>query len=177
MPIRRWGVSGRLALVAVILSTVVGVVTAVGAWRLDPLPSVTPADTPELPFLTVPERHRPAPRSVVIAAVAKDPFRADRTRPTARYQLPSDRFTGGRTAAVPRPRLPTISLVGVALLSDGKGLAAVRVRGSPPRLLRIGDNVEGLVLLHVDPGSVTLTGQDTTIVLRLPRHSGGGPSP
>ncbi|MDH3291124.1 MAG: hypothetical protein OEO20_04075 [Gemmatimonadota bacterium] len=171
--VRRWGVSAQIALAAVVLSIVLAAVAAVAAVRVEPQPVVTVGDPPESLETAVPERRQAAPESVVFAAVARDPFRAERTRPAVRYQLPGDRLPEMRAAAGPRQRLPIISLVGIAVLSDGKGIAALQVRGRPPRIMRVGDTIEGLELVGIDSVAATLTGSDTTIVLRLPGRSGG----
>ncbi len=170
---RRWGVSAQIALAAVVVSILLAAVSAVEAVRLEPQPVVTTGGPTESLETAVPERRQAAPESIVFAAVALNPFRAERTRPAVRYQLPGDRVPERRAAAVRRQRLPIISLLGIAVLSDGEALAALQVRGRPPRILRVGETIEGLQLVGVDSVAATLTGSDTTIVVRLPGRSGG----
>ena len=171
--VRQWGAPAQIALAAVVVSVLVAAVLAVEAVRVEPPSGVTAGGPTESLETAVPERRQAAPESIVFAAVARDPFRAERTRPAVRYQLPGDRLPELRAGSVSRQRLPIISLLGIAVLSDGDALAALQVRGHPARLMRVGDTIEGLELVAVDSVAATLTGSDTTVVLRLPGRSGG----
>jgi hypothetical protein len=177
MRVWRWGASAQRALTAVGACCLVVVVSAVQAVRVEPLPAVSDAAPAESLDAKVQERRQAAPESIVFAAVARDPFRVERTRPAMRYRLPGDRIPTRQPATIRRQRVPVIDLVGIAVMSDGEALAALQVRGRSPRLVRVGETIEGLELVLVDSVSATLAGSDTTIVLRMQGRSGGAEEP
>jgi hypothetical protein len=49
----------------------------------------------------------------------------------------------------------------------GRGSAALSVNAGPTQLVRVGQRVEGWLLRGVAPGSATLSGPDTLLVLRV----------
>lgn len=162
--IGRWGLPSRLALGALGLAMTAATVAAVQAWQLRPLPDVT--RPPGLSISPEPAGKAEGVSMAVLEAVARDPFRPDRTRPARRYQLPGDRVAGARSrlsAAASRMRL-----IGTAMLSDDVGLAAIEIPGRPGRVMRVGETVEGLTLISVTRGVATFAGPDTTLVLGLP---------
>ncbi len=114
--------------------------------------------------------------TVVGAAVAGDPFRADRRRSPRRYRFPGERRT---RRAIPvaanrrRPSLPRVNLVGTVGGGDGKGIAAFRMPDRTSKVIRVGQSISGFKLVRVDRGSATLVSPDTTLVLRI---SGRKPS-
>lgn len=163
--IRRWGLSSRLALGILALAMIFAVVAGLQAWRLRPLPDATRS---EIALAAAPER---APRggvanTIVLEAVARDPFRPDRTRPAHRYQLPGERETTAKNRL--SPAVSRMRLVGTARLSGDVGLAAIEIPGQPARVMRVGETVEGLTLISVARGSATFAGADTTLTLGLP---------
>lgn len=106
--------------------------------------------------------------TVVASGVSKDPFRPDRKRPPSRYRLPGDRTANFQARASVPPSLTRIRLLGTAVVSGRPGLAAFQVPGRQPRMLRVGQLLEGFELASVERGIATLVGPDTTLVLRLP---------
>jgi hypothetical protein len=110
--------------------------------------------------------------AAVVAAVARDPFRADRRRPPGRYRLPGEAVAAPVAPPTEQP-VPVwnLRLLGTVVLPDGRGLAAMAGQSGESRIVRTGETIDGFRLTRVTPGSVTLTGNDTTLVLR----SGGGP--
>lgn len=178
-----WSRQSIAALGALVLAAGAAVHGAGRAFTSEPLPDriLTPRTLPEPPQPELEPQHRPggAPDRMILAAVVRDPFRVDRSRPPDRYRLPA---TSGQLAAevVPEPVSPIMRVVGVAALGDGRGLAAVEVAGERPRLVRIGEEFAGLRLVSLSPGEARLESKDTTLVLRLPSplwqvERGGGP--
>jgi len=66
------------------------------------------------------------------------------------------------------PSVPPLRVLGVAVLADGRGVAAVELPGEPPRLVRVGEEFAGFRLISLLPGEARLESKDTTLVLRLP---------
>jgi hypothetical protein len=104
---------------------------------------------------------------LILAAVARDPFRPDRTRPPDRYRVPG-RSEPVAAESVSVPSVPPLRVLGVAVLADGRGVAAVELPGEPPRLVRVGEEFAGFRLISLLPGEARLESKDTTLVLRLP---------
>ncbi|HEX7049245.1 MAG TPA: hypothetical protein VF188_03450 [Longimicrobiales bacterium] len=162
--LRGWTPLNRLALAGIVASAAVFAAAARGALRLAaPPPAAAPGAAVGLPAL-------PAPRPVgsdsgILAAVARSPFRADRRRPPDRYHLPGERVDVAARERVAPP--PALRLLGTASFEDGSGLAAIAIRGAPPRVIRVGQTLEGMLLVGVAPGTATLTRPDTTLVLHL----------
>ncbi|HEX2092399.1 MAG TPA: hypothetical protein VHG28_08355 [Longimicrobiaceae bacterium] len=117
---------------------------------------------------------------LVLRTVARNPFRADRSRPAGRYRLPgtgvpapaltppSAGAAGVQPSAAPPPRapLPHFRLLGVAALAGGRGIAAIQVSGSTPRVVNVGDSIAGFRLVAVSSTEARLAGPDTTLLIR-----------
>lgn len=159
----KWAMLAVAVVVAAVLMTIV-----VATYRVAPLPAATQTgDPPSLP--DIPERGGAVSDSAVLAAVARDPFRADRQRPPSRYLFPSERATAvarsSRVNAYSRLRL-----LGTVVVPGRRALAALQIQGQPPQLLHVGDQLEELELklVSIEKGSATFAGTDTLLVLWLP---------
>lgn len=159
-----WTTANRAALALLLASATLCAVEAAGARRLEALPSSVRASSP-----------KPMPRIVmsggggdgaVLAAVARDPFRADRRRPPGRLPAPgtpppAPAYT---PAAAPSPAM-MLRLMGTVVLPGG-GLAVVAGAEGEGRILRVGQEMAGYKLVRVGPGTATMAGEGTTVVLR-----------
>ncbi len=156
------------------------VMTAVAAagsalWRalvLEPLPAAraaTGSDTVVAP----PRRSAPATEQV-LAAIEKDPFRADRRRPATAFRLQGEPGASHRRA-VPAPVVPaTVRVIGTAVLPQGGGFAICQRSGGSPTLVRLGGTLGDLTLKAVEPGAATfLTAAGVTLVVRVAQSGGG----
>src|SRR6185436_16139998 len=99
---------------------------------------------------------RDASDGVVLAAVARDPFRADRKRPPGRYRLPGEPAPPSAPAAMPMgtPAPPVYSyrLLGTVVLADGGGLAALAGPTGEGKVVRTGQSIDQFRLVRVTPG-------------------------
>jgi hypothetical protein len=166
-----WTLGNRIALGALAASVALAALVGIEARRVDPLPSA-PAARRAAAMPVVKPRAAARTDAVVMAAVARDPFRADRRRPVGRYRLPGDPILAAAPAppAAPPPQLINIRLVGTVVLPDG-GLAALAGQTGESRVVRVGQEFEGFRLTRVAHGTATLRGNDTTVVLK----QGGSP--
>jgi len=124
------------------------------------------ADTPPPALPRVREVY---PLERVLDAVAKDPFHPERRAPSVAYRLPGETPVATRSVAV-RQDGNGLRLVGTAVAGDGGGVAMCQWTGGSPRLVRVGEQVLGLTLTRVRPGSAEFTTESgTTVVLRVPR--------
>lgn len=130
-------------------------------WKLE-------ANDADLPALA--PRDSVSTESIILAAITRDPFRSDRKRPASRYRLPGDR-PAARPPGV-APPYARLRLLGTAVVPGGRPLAAIDVPGVSPRIVHLGEVVQGLELVEVSRGTATLAGEDTTLVLRLPGFTG-----
>ncbi|HEX6745863.1 MAG TPA: hypothetical protein VF092_01010 [Longimicrobium sp.] len=164
----RWTLAARVAAAALAGSAALAV-TTFAAWRqVEPLPPAPRAEKiAAMPEVRVPRRD--ASDGVVLAAVARDPFRADRRRPPGRYRMPGE----PAPAPVDAPQLPVTQpppvyayrLLGTVVLESG-GLAALAGPSGEGKIVRLGQQIDQFRLVRVTPGSATLAGSDTTLVLR-----------
>jgi|HigsolmetaAR202D_1030399.scaffolds.fasta_scaffold04971_6 hypothetical protein len=140
------------------------------AWRatsLEPLPGV-PMDTSRREAVAIAVRAAP-PDSVLRAAVEADPFHPERRRPTVPFRFPGEEEREATTVAAAAPAGP-VRVVGTAVLPDGKSFALCEWPGRAPRLVRVGETVEGLTLKRVEIGRavfVSRTGE--TVVVDVPK--------
>ncbi len=163
-----WTPANHAALGALAASLLLlGAAAAEARW-LDPLPAAS-APRPAAPMPQV--KPRAAARdAAILAAVARNPFRPDRRRPSGRYRMPGE---GSPPAALPMPVAPpamvsNIRLLGTVVLPDGTGLAALAGQTGESRMVKTGQSFEGFRVTRVTHGGATLRGADTTLVLRTP---------
>ncbi|MFL5540134.1 MAG: hypothetical protein ACJ8J0_14185 [Longimicrobiaceae bacterium] len=169
----RWTLLSRAAAAALAASAVLAVLAAAEWRQVEPLPRAPrAAAAAAMPAVRAPRRY--AGDGVVLAAVARDPFRADRKRPPGRYRMPGepDPAAVAAAAADVAPVWPVYAyrLLGTVVLGDGGGLAALAGPTGEGKILRLGQQIDQFRLVRVTPGSATLAGHDTTLVLRT-----GGP--
>ncbi len=164
-PLAEWTPANRLALAALAASAALAALAMDGARRVAPLPEAPAAPAAAAMPHPAPLR-RDTAEDEVLAAVARDPFRPDRSRPAGRYRMPGEpvvRVPAGPLA--PPPPVYVFRLLGTVVLPEG-GLAALADQRGESRIVRGGQEVDGFRLVRVSPGSATLAGTDTTLVLR-----------
>lgn len=169
-----WTTANRIALAAAALSAALCGVVVAEARRLDPLPARAEPEAME-PMPRVRAKDGDASGVLVLATVARDPFRPDRRRPPGRYRLPGEPAPPPATPTYTQPvytapaRTWNLRALGTVVMPDGTGLAAVAGQnGGEGRVLRVGQSIEGFRVVRIAPGVVTLEGADTTLVLRTP---------
>lgn len=177
-PFRRWDGPSRIALGAVFAAT--ALVLYVERRAAADLPSFALRSPVEAsisppPLMLRVDSHAKRSSRRVLRAVDRDPFRAERRRPPGRYQLPgmepqlpATQVSEEAEPPPPSEPLPPMRVLAIAVLGGGQGLAAVEVEGNPPRVLRIGDEIQGFRLISIAPGEVHIQGPDTAFVLQLP---------
>lgn len=107
------------------------------------------------------------PTGRVFAALDKDPFHPERRRPGVPFRLPSEAAPVVTAAQEPAAG---VQLLGTAVAPGGGGVAMFRWPGSTPRLVRVGERVNGLTLKRVRPGEAEILSEaGTTVVLRVPK--------
>jgi hypothetical protein len=156
----------RVALAGLAGAGLLAAAAVIGAIRLAPLPTAATDDG--MVAVRRAATVRPAadsariPEVLVLSAVSRDPFRPDRQRPSERYLLPSER----RPAMLLQRPVLQVRLIGT-VMGPGGGAAALQQPGRAPRMLEVGDSIDGYRLLRVEAGSAALQGPDTTITVRV----------
>lgn len=168
-PLREWSLEGRAALGVLGAALLVLAVAVAGAVRLDPLPPAAAERVPAMPVTGL--RLAVLPEGVAARLVEADPFSPDRA--TGFDDAPEGPSAEPVAAEVPPP---AVRLLGVVLLPDGGGSAAVAVGGAPAQLVRVGQRVDRWVLVGVSDGAATLQAAGGSLVLRVerPRNGAGG---
>jgi hypothetical protein len=112
--------------------------------------------------------------AAILAAVAKDPFRPERSRPAGRYRMPGEAVPPPMAAAPVAPPAPVwnLRLLGTVALPSG-GIAAIAGQTGESRVVRVGQEIDGFKLVRVTPGKARLEGNDTTLTLEM--QPGGTP--
>jgi hypothetical protein len=157
---------GALALAAIFFVTALARAVAV-----EPAPTVEPIvpdpviqpdgdDAPAVP----PDASRPVTLDAVRMAADVDPFQPDRQR-AERYVLPSERQVDVE-GPPPLPPAPPFQLVGTAVVGES-GLAVVSLEDEVPRLLQVGDLMEGYRLTKVQPFGATMEGMGRSLDLHV----------
>lgn len=168
-----WTTPNRIALGALAASLLLLGATAAGARRVEPLPE-QPAPRRAAAMPKVVPRTAARSDAAILAAVARDPFRPDRRRPSGRYRMPGEAPPPAAPAVpvAPPAMVYNIRLLGTVVLPDGSGLAALAGQTGESRIVKTGQSFEGFRVTRVNNGSATLRGNDTTIVLRTPAAGG-----
>ncbi|HSU15694.1 hypothetical protein [Longimicrobium sp.] len=163
----RWTLASR-ASAAALVATAALAVMAFAEWRdVQPLPRAPRARAvAAMPEVRV--ARRDASDRVVLTAVERDPFRADRRRPPGRYRMPGEPAPAPvatpAVAAAPPP-VYVYRLLGTVVTESG-GLAAIAGPSGEGKVVRLGQPIDQFRLVKVTPGSATLAGHDTTLVLK-----------
>jgi len=160
-----WTTANRAALGLLVASAALCVSEAAGARRLEPLPtSARPAKPVPMPRIA---QRGGGSDAAVLAAVSRDPFRADRRRSPPRLTVGTPIQAPEAAYVPPAGPSPAASfrLLGTVMIPGG-GLAVVSGVDGQGRVLRVGQSLAGYRLVRVGPGTATLTGADTTVVLR-----------
>jgi len=168
---RPWDSWSRTALAALLTGGAALVASLKTAVDLDPLPRPSAGRQAfELSDLPAPDPDVTA--YAVLKVTENNPFRPDRHRPQERYLPPAQRMSASQITARPSILVPSFDLRGIAWAPGGGGLAVLGLAGRPARLLRQGATIESFRVESIDPGSVTLVGADTTVVLTLQDPAG-----
>jgi len=140
-----------------------GGVVALSAAGFAPLsPSEPPAGSPTAPPLDRPTASY-ATDSLAVVAVARDPFRV--TRRAAEFAYDPVRLAQ-LAAAAPAPK-PVLTLVGLVTGTEPTAVVVGLPGVEGPRVLRVGDQVAGIMVKAISRERVRLEGMDTTWVLRV----------
>jgi hypothetical protein len=164
----RWTAASRAATAALVAAAALAVM-AFAEWRdVQPLPAA-PRARPVAAMPGVRVARRDASDRVVLAAVERDPFRADRRRPPGRYRMPGEPAPSATPAApvlaAAPPPVYVYRLLGTVVTESG-GLAAIAGPSGEGKVVRLGQPIDQFRLVKVTPGSATLAGHDTTLVLK-----------
>lgn len=122
---------------------------------------------------TTDERQRLA--ALVSAVIARDPFRTRGmlagAAPPRSGPVPLE--TDAEPRAEPevvtplREPVPSLRVLGLVVLGDGRGMAALEAQGAPSKLVSVGDEFAGFRLRSVSATEARLERRDTSLVLRL----------
>lgn len=163
-----WTPANHAALGALAASLLLlGAVAAEARW-IEPLPAApAPPRAAAMPRVT--PRAAALSDDAILAAVARNPFRPDRRRPSGRYRMPGQAPPAAPTMPAAPPAMAyNIRLLGTVVLPDGAGLAALAGQTGESRIVKTGQSFEGFRVTRVTHGGATLRGADTTLVLRTP---------
>jgi hypothetical protein len=114
---------------------------------------------------------------LVLASVARDPFRSDRARASGRYRTPGEVLraaaappAGSMPPPPPLAPMAAIRLHGMATDGAGGVLLAVEINGAT-RLMHVGEEFAGQKLLAVSRGAARFRGAGGVTTVRLdPAH-------
>jgi hypothetical protein len=158
----------RHLLVPISLATIgVGFVGAIAvrAVQLDPLPMVASVELVD----TASAAPRTRLTTDITPAVDLDPFRPDRRKPAVRYAVPGD-VVQTPAETPPQTAQRAIALAGTVTSLDGSSFAMVTIAGAPPRVVRIGQTVDGLTLKSVEQGKAVFRSANGDLVkLTVPK--------
>jgi hypothetical protein len=142
------------------------------AIRLDPPPA--PANMP-VTLARVSDLQTAGPSDAALArAAAVDPFSPDRVGVATRDADGEATIDESPETPASAPEPPQLRLLGVVVLGDGRGSAALSVAGGAAQLVRVGQQVDRWVLERVESGTATLVSRDGRLVLRLGDAAGAG---
>jgi hypothetical protein len=165
--------AGACAVAVVLFGTTF--VHAVTADRIDtapvvPKPRTDAADAPAADVISM---------QAVNEAVAKDPFSPDRQPNATPYRLPTDpQEAAPPPPPPPPPALPAFRLVGTTQTPRGS-IALIQVDNGTPKVVAVGETMNGFVLERIDRVSATMVQGDRRMDLQLqqplPRSNGARP--
>lgn len=107
--------------------------------------------------------------SLAGVAAARDPFRVARTPAPVAFDAD---VSAGAPPPLPRPPLPPLTLVGIALGAEPAALIDGLPGTETTRVLRLGETVAGYTIRRIEETHVLIAGPDTTWTLRV---RGGSP--
>ena len=144
----------------------IGICVIAPALGVPPRPR-TPYETPAAVAdpESQPPRSRLRPDSIAALIAARDVFRVSRQPAMARYTPTAPNDAAPPPPAPPAP--PPHTLAGIMLGQEAEALLDGVPGAGTTRVVRTGDRVGDFTVSSILPGSVTLTGRDTTITLRL----------
>lgn len=146
----QWAQIGAAA--AVVVAAIVAATAAIGAWRLEPLPTGV-AHPAVLPEDVTPSPSASSAQFVVL--LESDPFHPERRRPDVRFgAAPID----AAIEPVSERSAPTVQLLGTVVLPQQRSLAMCRVGNERARLLRVGDTLSSMKLAEIGQGRAVFVG-------------------
>ncbi len=156
-------------LVAVAALLLGGALVRTASASLDVYPRMASGEGDRPPVPQLREALPQTEREVLVAAVAVDPFRPDRSAPPRRYR-PGDRDLQDGFAQRALARGATYRLLGTAVAGDLR-LAIIAVSGqrSGAHSYRTGDSIGPFVMTVLAEDSVVLASADTSVVLKILR--------
>ena len=141
----------RLAIAALVLSTMLAGATLYRAVKPTPpeLVRVVPFDASAA--LIAPPARPPADLGI---AVDNDLFAADRSEPDTPYRIPGEEEI---VAAEPKaePVIPTV--LGTAVMGEGRGFATCQLGDAPPVIVHVGDRIGEYTVKSIERGRVVFT--------------------
>jgi hypothetical protein len=158
---RLWAAGGALAVAVLLFGT-----TLVGAMSE---PAVTPL--PAKPKTVNTETSIPAPEVITMQAVneavAVDPFSPEREPAAEPYRLPTDPEDAPPPPPPPAPPpLPAFRLVGT-MQTGTSAVALIQLDNALPKVVAVGESMNGFVLEKVDPAAATMVQGERRIDLKL----------
>lgn len=154
----------RLALAA---TTLAGA-TLAGYFAVSPATSAAAEGAPE-PVATVPATAsvpRAAPDSLARLIAARNPFRANRSPATVRFD-PRGTEGGGPPPQLDHAPRPPLVLAGIMLGSEPAALLDGLPGASATTVLRAGERAGDYLVRSITADAVVIVGRDTTWTLRL----------
>jgi hypothetical protein len=129
------------------------------------------APVPQRASTTNPSATAPTPEVITMAAVneavAMDPFSPDRQPPAEPYRLPTDPEPEAPPPPEPAPPpLPAFRLVGTTQTPTGS-VALIQVASADPKVVAVGESLNGFVVERIDRTTATLTQGERTVDLTL----------
>ena len=149
---REWASSnaGRGAFAALALSLVLTLWTLVGAVRIAPVPERPAPEFAASAALAAPAS---APETDVVAAVATDPFAADRSAPAQQYRVPGEE--GDEAVPKEAPVLPVV--LGTAVSDSTHSFATVQLGEGHSVIVHVGDKIGAYTVKSIERGRVVFT--------------------
>jgi len=169
------GSPGRGLIAAAALFTVALFVFGTTLVRaLDPAPGIqaapTPGSRPEPAVPATSNEDGSLTMDALLLAVDNDPFTPERTRSGERYRLPGDVDPEPPPAPPEPPPVPQFRLSGTVVTSEG-GLALIQVGEDAPRMLTVGEFMQGYRLTNVTAAGATMANDERELQLRVPSPS------